>query len=196
MLTVTEIAKTKIVEFMKAEKESGLALRIAIAGRGRGGFQYDLGFVQESEKLAEDTVVDLGSFKVYVDPASAIHLKGTTIDYVSGLFESGFKIDNPNSIWGDPLAAAVQNVIDTQINPGVASHGGQVMLLEVKDNVAYIALSGGCQGCGMANVTLKQGVEVMIKRAVPQIRQVIDATDHAGGENPYYRSGEGSSPLV
>jgi Fe/S biogenesis protein NfuA len=142
-------------------------------------------------------VVDAGGFKVFIDPQSAPNLKSATMDYVTGFFESGFKIENPNSIWSDPKAAAVQRVIDTQINPGVAAHGGHVTLLDVKDDIAYIALGGGCQGCGMADVTLKQGIEVMIRKAVPEIRQIIDTTDHAGGTNPYYQSSKGGqSPLV
>jgi Fe-S cluster biogenesis protein NfuA len=85
-------------------------------------------------------------------------------------------------------------VIDTKINPGVAMHGGYVTLLDVKDDIAYVALGGGCQGCGMANVTLKQGIEVIIREAVPEIHQVIDSTDHAGGTNPYYQPSKGGGP--
>ncbi|MDZ7290195.1 MAG: iron-sulfur cluster assembly accessory protein [candidate division KSB1 bacterium] len=197
MVTITDVAKKKILEYMQAENEPGLFLRVGITGRGLGGFQYQLGFVKEEERSADDAVVDVGDFKVLIDSNSAPNLEGATIDFVQGLWGSGFKINNPNSIWSDPLAAEVQRVIDTQINPGIAAHGGYVILLEVKDNIAYIALGGGCHGCGMAHVTLKQGVEVMIKRAVPEIQQVIDTTDHAGGKNPYYQAAQGGqSPLA
>ena len=91
---------------------------------------------------------------------------------------------------------AVREVLEMRINPAVASHGGYISLVDVQDNVAYIRLEGGCQGCGMADVTLKQGVEVEIKRAVPSISKVLDVTDHAGGTNPYYQPGkEGGSAL-
>lgn len=197
MINITDAAKNKILELLKAENLPGLALRVAIQGRGPGGFQYDLGFVKAEEKLPEDTVIDAGGFHIFIDPNSAPNLKGATLDFVTGLFESGFKVDNPNSIWSDPKAAEVQKVIDTQINPGVAAHGGYVSLLDVKDGIAYIALGGGCQGCGMVDVTLRQGIEVMIKQAVPEIQQIIDTTDHAGGQNPYYQSAKGGqSPLV
>jgi Fe/S biogenesis protein NfuA len=197
MLTITDSAKQKILALLEAEEQKGFALRVAIQGRGPGGFEYNLGFVKEEKKLADDTVVDAGGFKVFIDPQSATNLKGATIDVATGLFESGFKIENPNSIWSDPKTAAVQRVIETQINPGVAAHGGHVTLLDVKDDIAYIALGGGCQGCGMADVTLKQGIEVMIRKAVFEIRQIIDTTDHAGGINPYYQSSKGGqSPLV
>ena len=95
-----------------------------------------------------------------------------------------------------PTAAAVQEVIDSKINPGVASHGGNVTLLDVKDNTAYIALGGGCQGCGMVDVTLKQGIEVMIKEAVPQIAHIVDTTDHANGSNPFYQESKGGDSAL
>ena len=191
MLTLTEAASKKVLAIMETEEQKGLALRVAIRGRGPGGFQYEIQFVGESERGADDTVIDAGGVRVVVDPESAPNLKGVTIDYVDGVYESGFKIDNPNSLWTDPKAQAVQDVIDTQINPGVASHGGHVSLLDVKDDIAYIALGGGCQGCGMADVTLKQGIEVMIKEAIPEIRQIIDTTDHASGKNPYFQAAKG-----
>jgi Fe/S biogenesis protein NfuA len=84
-------------------------------------------------------------------------------------------------------------VIDEQVNPGIASHGGRATLIDVKDMVVYVELGGGCQGCAMASVTLKQGVERMIKHAVPEIREVIDTTDHAGGTNPYFESAKGGA---
>jgi Fe/S biogenesis protein NfuA len=199
MLIITDAAKQRISGLMAAEDRQGLALRVAIVGRGPGGFQYKLGFVREEEKGADDTVVEAGSFQVLVDPESAPNLQGATIDFVDGMFESGFKIDNPNSVWTDPKAIAIQRLLDTQINPAVASHGGYVTLLDVKDDIAYIALGGGCQGCGMADVTLKQGIEVVIKEEVPEIRQIIDTTDHASGTNPYYqpaKGGRGQSHLV
>jgi Fe/S biogenesis protein NfuA len=81
----------------------------------------------------------------------------------------------------------VQKILDEMINPAVAGHGGFVELLDVKDNQVYLKLGGGCQGCGMVNVTLKQGIEQTLKEEIPQIAGVIDQTDHAGGTNPYYQ---------
>ena len=88
----------------------------------------------------------------------------------------------------------VQDVLTEQINPGVAQHGGWVGLLDVKEETAYIELGGGCVGCGMVDVTLKQGVEVAIKASVPTITQVVDTTDHASGTNPYYQQAKGGGP--
>ncbi|MEE9171482.1 MAG: iron-sulfur cluster assembly accessory protein [candidate division NC10 bacterium] len=198
MLTLTESASKKIMALMEAEGQKGLALRVAVRGRGPGGFRYELKFVGENERGAEDTVIDAGEgVHVVVDSESVETLKGATVDFVDGVYESGFKVDNPNPLWADPKAQSIQEVIDAQINPGVAMHGGHVSLLDVKDNIAYIALGGGCQGCGMADVTLKQGIEVMIKEAVPEITQIIDTTDHAAGNNPYYQPSKGGqSPLA
>lgn len=197
MLTITEAAQKRITGLLADQERQGLALRIAIQGRGPGGFQYKLGFAREADKAPDDIVVDAEGVKVFIDPESAPNLTGATIDFIDGLYESGFRINNPNSIWSDPIAEAVQRVIDTQINPGIAAHGGYVTLLDVKENVAYIAMGGGCQGCGMANVTLKQGIEVLIQETVPEIQRIVDTTDHAGGTNPFYQPAKGGeSPLV
>jgi Fe/S biogenesis protein NfuA len=80
----------------------------------------------------------------------------------------------------------VQHLLDTSINPGVAGHGGFVRLMDVQDNVVYLQMGGGCQGCGMADVTLKAGIESLIKEEIPEVTEVLDTTDHAAGRNPYY----------
>ena len=90
-----------------------------------------------------------------------------------------------------PEGILVKQVLDEQINPSVAMHGGHIALVDVQGDTVFIRLEGGCQGCGMADVTLKQGVEVAIKQAVPSINAVLDSTDHAGGENPYFQPGKG-----
>ena len=97
---------------------------------------------------------------------------------------------------GTPDGIAVQRLLDERINPAVAGHGGHIALVDVQDDTVYIRLEGGCQGCGMADVTLKHGVESEIREAVPAISAVLDVTDHAGGNNPYFQPGkEGTSPL-
>lgn len=197
MLNITELAKSKIVALLTAQGRQGSALRVAIIGRGPGGFVYDLRFVENARKAPDDVLVDAGAFQLFIDPASAPKLNGATLEFVEGIHESGFRIDNPNPLWDDPKAKAVQEVIDTKINPSIAMHGGFVTLLDVKDDIAYVVLGGGCHGCGMANATLKQGVEVIIREAIPEIRQVIDTTDHAGGTNPYYQPSKGGrSPFA
>ena len=153
-------------------------------------FEYGLGL--EVEPNLDDIVIDCGDFKVLVDPESAESLQGAIIDYVEDLNSSGFKVDNPNTpTWDNPKAQAIQQLIDERINPAVASHGGQIDLLDVTDDSIYIHMGGGCQGCGMANVTLKHGIEGMIQEHFPEIKNIIDTTDHASGENPYYQSSKG-----
>lgn len=87
----------------------------------------------------------------------------------------------------DVIRKRVQEVLDTRINPSVAAHGGRVALIGVEGNTIFIQMGGGCQGCGQANVTLKQGVEVEIHAAVPEVGDILDTTDHAAGRNPYYQ---------
>lgn len=95
-----------------------------------------------------------------------------------------------------PEGKEIQRLLDERINPAVAAHGGHISLVDVQDDTVYIRLEGGCQGCGMADVTLKQGIETEIKQLVPKIASVLDATDHAGGTNPYYQPDKGGvSPL-
>ena len=88
------------------------------------------------------------------------------------------------------IKSRVQELIETSINPAVAGHGGYVELLDVKDNVVYLQMGGGCQGCGAADITLKAGIERLIKEEMPEIVEVLDTTDHAAGANPYYTAGK------
>ena len=86
----------------------------------------------------------------------------------------------------DELRDRIQGILDREVNPSVASHGGVVRLLDVKENMVYVQMGGGCQGCGMADVTLKQGVEIAIRSEIPEVGEIMDTTDHASGNNPYY----------
>ncbi|WP_051431802.1 NifU family protein [Rhodovibrio salinarum] len=93
---------------------------------------------------------------------------------------------------------AVKQVLDERVNPAVAGHGGHITLIDVQGSRVYVRLEGGCQGCGMASVTLKQGIENEIKRHVPQVEEILDVTDHANGTNPYFQPGMGGgdSPVA
>jgi Fe/S biogenesis protein NfuA len=88
------------------------------------------------------------------------------------------------------LKSRVQELIDTTINPAVAGHGGYVELIDVQDNRVYLQMGGGCQGCGAADVTLKSGIERLIKEELPEVTEVLDTTDHSSGTNPYYTAGK------
>ena len=91
---------------------------------------------------------------------------------------------------GADLKSRVQELIDTMINPAVAGHGGFVELIDVQDNRVYLQMGGGCQGCGAADITLKSGIERLIKEELPEVTEVLDTTDHASGANPYITSGK------
>jgi Fe/S biogenesis protein NfuA len=90
----------------------------------------------------------------------------------------------------EELRGKVQELIDTMINPAIAGHGGYVDLIDVQDNRVYLQMGGGCQGCGAADVTLKSGIERLIKDELPEVVEVLDTTDHASGANPYYTAGK------
>jgi Fe/S biogenesis protein NfuA len=190
MITFTEAARGKVLELLAGEGRQGSALRFSISGRMGGVFQYRLAFMKPEEREPGDALADAGGFQVVMDARSAPYLAGTSVDYVEAPSQSGFKIDNPNPLWSDPLATAVQRLIDDEINPALASHGGFVHLLDLKDGVAHVELGGGCQGCGMAHVTLKRGIEARIREALPEVKEVVDVTDHSGGANPYFRGSE------
>lgn len=191
MLTFTDKAREQVLAFM-ADEETPVALRVAVQPGSPLAPQYELSLVNESDRQADDTVLDAGGFKVYVDEGSASKLEGATVDWIEGVHGGGFQVENPNvkPIGADApsgeLAQQIAEVIETRVNPALAAHGGGISLLDVRDNVVYVQLSGGCQGCGMARVTLKQGIERMLKEVFPQIVQVVDVTDHSRGVNPYY----------
>ena len=189
MLSFTDQAKAKVVAAIEAEGKPGLGLRVAIDGRTPAGVQYGLALIGPEEVKPDDQVVDIGSFKVYLDPEIAKRVDAAKVDYVETLMEAGFKVEGAEESvgWESPVAQKIQALIDAQINPGVATHGGWVELLGVQGDTAFLRLGGGCQGCGMVDVTLKQGIEVIIREEVPEIVKVIDQTDHAGGHNPYYQ---------
>lgn len=195
MVRFTDVARGKIAELLAAEGREGAALRLSIAGRLGGQFQYRMAFAKPGERAEGDVLVETPGFPLLVDARSAPHLDGTVVDYVEVEGERGFRIDNPNPLWADPLAGRVQALIDGELNPALASHGGFVQLLELREGVAYVELGGGCRGCGMARVTIKDGVEARIRQAVPEVREVVDVTDHSGGTHPRFGPDErGESP--
>lgn len=186
LLNITPAAVTKIEAARRGGPGPDACLRIAIAGRSAGQFRYDLRLVVPDEAADSDIAVDTPGMRIYIDEASADRLCGATVDLDTSAFGGAISILNPNDGWTDPLSARVQDVLDHEVNPGVASHGGHVDLIEVRDGTAYIQLGGGCQGCAQVDVTLGQGIRVAILAAVPEVHAVVDTTDHAAGTNPYY----------
>ncbi len=189
ILQVTADATRQIKKILEQEELQEQAVRVGIAERSPTGFQYQLEFCDRAEREEKDVLYEQDEVLFYIDGESAEDLKGTTLDYVDTGFSAGFKFDNPNKpkLLQNPIAERVFRVIQEQINPGVASHGGHVTLLDVQDGTVYVRLGGGCQGCGHADTTVKDGITTMICESVPEIHTVLDVTDHAAGTNPYYQ---------
>jgi Fe/S biogenesis protein NfuA len=187
LLTVTPDARAKIDSVRSSNDFLDALLRVKVAGRSGPRLQYEIALEDPRDRTDADLAVDLGGLTIVVDPDSADQLTGSTIDLDQNITGGGLRVDNPNEGWRDPLARAVQAVLDTKINPGVGGHGGVVSLIDVREGTAYMRFGGGCQGCAAVDVTLRAGVEAALREEVPEISAVVDVTDHAAGENPYYR---------
>jgi len=189
LVRVTPQAREKIDGVRTFNDFPDAVLRVRVVGREGPRFHYEIALEDPRDRTEDDLFIELEGLGIAVDPRSAVDLAGATIDLDAGITGGGLRVDNPNEGWQDPVARAVQEVLDRQINPGVGSHGGMVTLVEVKDGTAFMRFGGGCQGCAAVDVTLKQGVETAVKSAVPSISAIVDVTDHEAGENPYYSHG-------
>lgn len=189
LLSVTPAARDKIDGVRSFNDFPDAVLRVRILAREGPRFRYEIALEDPRDQAETDLAIDCHGLRVVVDPASAVDLSGATIDLDPGVTGGGLRVDNPNEGWQDPVARAVQDVIDQQINPGVGSHGGMVTLVDVRDGTAFMRFGGGCQGCAAVDVTLKQGVETAVRTAVPAISAIVDVTDHEAGANPYYQHG-------
>jgi Fe/S biogenesis protein NfuA len=189
LLTVSPDARTKIDGVRTFNNFAEAVLRVRVLAREGPRFRYEIALEDPRERSDDDLALDADGLTVVVDPASAVDLAGATIELDPAITGGGLRIENPNEGWQDPVARAVQEVIDRQINPGVGSHGGMVTLVDVRDGTAFMRFGGGCQGCAAVDVTLKQGVETAVRSAVPAISAIVDVTDHEAGVNPYYQHG-------
>lgn len=191
MVTFTEDAKAHVVAFL-AEESEPLAVRLEVLDSSPLAPKYDLSLIEESEKESDDAIYEQDGFEVVVPKSSVDLLQDARVDWVESMQGSGFKVENPNivpigeGLADGPVADRVKHVIEMQVNPAIASHGGSVTLIEVRDDVVYLEMMGGCQGCGMAAVTLAQGIRRIIMENVPEVRDIVDVTNHDAGDNPYY----------
>ncbi len=186
ILRVTDAARSKLQELVESGKLAESSVRLTVEEDG-GGFLYKLEIVKPEARRDDDAVVS-SVVDFLLDPLSTERIQGATLDHVDEIGGAGFKFDNPNQpgLLEKPLAARIQRVIEDQVNPMVAGHGGRVKLVDVVEGRVYLELGGGCQGCGMASATLREGIEHMLREAVPEITEILDTTDHSAGENPYY----------
>ncbi|MGH8976328.1 MAG: NifU family protein [Acidimicrobiia bacterium] len=204
ILTVTEVARQKVLRVRAAESDpDNLALWLEVSGVANGKYRYDMYFQPLDYAGPTDAVQRHDDLSVVIPNFSIDKVRGSTLDVAGDPIEGGLILDNPNSpspavaapgtsvppppadLSGDVPQRVIQ-VLDGQINPSIAAHGGHAQLVAVEGDTAYLRLSGGCQGCGMASVTLSQGIEVLLKESVPEILRVVDVTDHASGTNPYF----------
>jgi Fe/S biogenesis protein NfuA len=194
-LNVTDLAQEKIRGVLETQSPPVTTIRVSASAPGK----YSMNLEPSGEPGETDTVLEFAGFKVFVDPQSAPLVDGAGLDYLETFSGGGFQFSPPQSsqpslqsrteppegrdgeIWRE-----IEEILQTEINPAVASHGGVISLIDVRDSTVYVQLGGGCQGCGMASVTLKQGVERLIRDRVPDVAEILDVTDHAGGRNPYY----------
>jgi Fe/S biogenesis protein NfuA len=209
ILTVTDKARARIVEIRADEPDADdLVLHLEISGVAGGNYSYDM-WLERRGEIPDDAVVTEHDGVTVVIPACDVdRLRGATLDLSRDLLRPGMVLQNPNrpvvpamatgaaspsmgrppaDLSGDVPQQVIQ-VLEQQINPSIAAHGGRAELVAVEDGIAYLRLSGGCQGCGLASVTLTQGIAVAIQEAIPEIVEVIDVTDHASGHNPYFEA--------
>jgi Fe/S biogenesis protein NfuA len=190
----TDLAKDTVLRFMDMQGQNGLAVRVQVASPSPLDPRYEISIIEPDDRSDDDVVFGGYDFDVVMEPESAKLLDGASIDWIETLNESGFKVENPNLApigskpLEGPMADRVRQAIDQFVNPGVAQHGGHVTLVEVRDNIVYVQMGGGCQGCGMASVTLSQGIERILRDHVPEIEGIQDVTDHGDGQNPYFQA--------
>ena len=199
-MNVTDAAVEKAVLVRSRETEPDrYALWVEVIGVQGSEYAYDLSLQPLAEAPADAHVADLGRIALVIPAESVELLRGATLDRDGDLATGGLVIHNrppPSPAIGVPATADLDGdvaqrliqVLEAQINPAIAAPGGSAELVAVEEGTAYQRLGGGCVGCGMVSVTLRQGIEVALREAVPVITRVIDVTDHASGTNPYYEA--------
>lgn len=196
VVEITPAALEQIVALRDQESIPDLHLGLRIAGVGANGFIYETAFLRGSDVSEEDHIEDHGGLPVAIPAESLDNLRGSVLDLAGDPASPGLVLRNPNPATppiteGDvelegSIEERVQQLIELYINPAIASHGGFVTLSEIDGDRALVELGGGCQGCGLAAMTLRQGIESSIKHHVPEIVEVVDVTDHTAGENPFF----------
>lgn len=203
LISLTPEAHQVVVDALAQEPDPDrLALWLEVRGVQAGAYVYDLYFQALADADAEDAVERDGELAVVVPKASVDRLRGARLEWSTD-GEGGLVLVNPNTPepeatgvpaevlaagTGGVLGSRVTAVLDEVVNPSIASHGGRADLVAMDEDkaVAYLRLSGGCQGCAMSRMTLTQGIETALRDEVPELTGVVDVTDHAVGENPYY----------
>ena len=201
MIEISERAQQHFRRLLARQQVEGLAIRLRVTDPGTARADCALEFVEPQELSGEEWTLECEGFLFHLDGAAVPWLEGADVDFEPNATGGQLNIRAPR-IKGDMpdgeagMIARVRYVLEAEINPRLAAHGGRVSLLEVDaDGVVVLAFGGGCHGCGMVDVTLKQGIEKTLRERVPEIAGVRDATDHANADAPYYASKQGRSAL-
>jgi Fe/S biogenesis protein NfuA len=193
VIQVTDAAREYFAKLIEQQDEDGLGLRIQVLLPGTARAECDLQFCPKGAENADDERLGLGGFDLFVARDSVSWLEDAEIDFEQEETGGQLSIRAPGirgSAPGDdsPLTERVTWVVENEINPQLASHGGHVRLVDITEKTEVVLeFGGGCHGCGMADVTLKEGIAKTLQGRFPEISAIVDATDHATGENPYYQ---------
>lgn len=203
MLTLTQNARHYFLRLVQDQDIAGLGIILKVQHGGTPQAECALEFCEAADLVGNEWSLPCEGFVFHVAAAATQWLVDAQIDYLMESTGGRLNVRAPH-LKGHPpdadasLAERIRHVLDTEVNPQIAAHGGVARLVEVTaDNAVVLQLGGGCHGCGMADVTLKQGIEKTLRAHFPQISAVRDATDHATGHSPYYRGKQqgGNSPL-
>jgi Fe/S biogenesis protein NfuA len=198
MLTFTERAREVVQSFLDQSSGELEALRISPQAGSPVAPRFELTLVSLDEREDGELRVEGPGFPVFIKMGDSDRLDDATVDFVERVHESGFEVQlaGPATVAAPPrsegaptgeIAERVRAVLNSQVNPAIASHGGMISLVDVADTEIYVEMSGGCQGCAMSRMTLRQGVERMLKEAIPELTAVHDVTDHDSGQNPFFQ---------
>lgn len=193
MITITEPAQGYLSELLQKQDAEGIGVRVFILDPGTPKAETCLSFCRPGEEKDDDQKMELDDFNVWLEERSVPFLEEAVVDYASDSMGGQLTIKAPNSrlpkIREDsPLEDRINYVLYNEINPGLAAHGGVVTLEDIQDDsIAVLRFGGGCQGCGMVDMTLKDGVEKTLMEQIPQLTAIQDATDHTNRENAYFK---------
>jgi len=193
MVTVTEAAQNFLAQLIEKQNAEGMGVRMFVTQPGTKYAETCLAYCRPDEVIESDERLDFGSFTMYLDKPSLPFLEDAVVDYSTERMGGQLTIKAPNAKMpkvseDSPLPDRVNYVLATEINPGLASHGGEVSLVDIIDGgVAVLKFGGGCQGCAAVDITLKQGVEKTLIDRIPELKGVRDVTDHSVTDNAFYR---------
>ncbi|MBS7660467.1 Fe-S biogenesis protein NfuA [Pseudomonas lalucatii] len=191
-ITITDAAHDYLADLLSKQNTTGIGIRIFITQPGTQYAETCIAYCKPGEQKAEDTALALASFTAWIDAVSEPFLEDAVVDYATDRMGGQLTIKAPNAKVpmvneDSPLNERINYYLQTEINPGLASHGGQVSLIDVVDDgIAVLQFGGGCQGCGQADLTLKEGIEKTLLERIPELKGVRDVTDHSNRENAYY----------